>query len=146
MSTLKQWRMLRGLSQAEAAKVLEVSRIYISLIERGLRNPSAKLTAKIAADIGETIYEQNANQVRTAAALQEQPIAYETALRADPCFIQLTERLAAATALRDNLTSENAALRAANHELLAILQNLTAGSALCDDRLPPPVAHRRSSK
>ncbi len=48
VKTLKQLREERGLTQKEAAKLLEINKCYLSRIENKERNPSDELKNKMA--------------------------------------------------------------------------------------------------
>ena len=48
MKTIKELREKRGLSQSEVAKLLDVTKEYISMLECGKRNPSDKLKEEMA--------------------------------------------------------------------------------------------------
>lgn len=48
MNTIKELREKRGLSQSEVAKLLDVTKEYISMLERVKRNPSDKLKKEMA--------------------------------------------------------------------------------------------------
>ena len=45
---LQDFRIQKGLTQEELAKLTETTKDYISLLERGKRNPSDKMKAKLA--------------------------------------------------------------------------------------------------
>ena len=47
-NTLQDFRIQKGLTQEELAKLTETTKDYISLLERGKRNPSDKMKAKLA--------------------------------------------------------------------------------------------------
>lgn len=47
-NTLQDFRIQKGLTQEELAKLTETTKEYISLLERGKRNPSDKMKAKLA--------------------------------------------------------------------------------------------------
>lgn len=46
--TIRDWRLKSDLTQEEVAKETGVTKDYISLLERGLRNPSDKMKEKLA--------------------------------------------------------------------------------------------------
>ena len=48
-------RLARGLSQEDLADEAEVHRTYVSQVERGLRNPTITIIAKLAKGLGVTI-------------------------------------------------------------------------------------------
>ena len=56
-NNLKHYRMEKGLTQAELADKLGVSKDYISQIERGIKNPGFKLANRISVILGKTIEE-----------------------------------------------------------------------------------------
>lgn len=47
-NTLQDFRIQKGLTQEELAKLTETTKDYISLLERGKRNPSDKMKARLA--------------------------------------------------------------------------------------------------
>ena len=48
IKTLKKLRENKKISQEEAAKRLEITKVYLSMLERGRRNPSDRLKEKMA--------------------------------------------------------------------------------------------------
>lgn len=46
--TIKELRLNKKLTQEQVAKMADISKDYVSLIERGERNPSDKLKQKLA--------------------------------------------------------------------------------------------------
>lgn len=51
---LRDWRKARGLSQEELAFAAAIDRTYVSGIERGRRNPSLLMIARLAEALGVT--------------------------------------------------------------------------------------------
>ena len=47
-NTLRDFRIQKGLTQKELAKLTDTTKDYISLLERGKRNPSDKMKEKLA--------------------------------------------------------------------------------------------------
>lgn len=54
-NNLKEYRLKKGLTQYDAAKMLDITVTYVSLLERGERNPSFALLKKLAELYGTTI-------------------------------------------------------------------------------------------
>lgn len=54
-NNLKEYRLKKGLTQYDAAKMLGVTVTYVSLLERGERTPSFALLKKLAELYGTTI-------------------------------------------------------------------------------------------
>lgn len=54
-NNLKEYRLKKGLTQYDAAKMLGVTVTYVSLLERGERTPSFTLLKKLAELYGTTI-------------------------------------------------------------------------------------------
>ena len=54
-NNLKEYRLKKGLTQYDAAKILGVTVTYVSLLERGERTPSFALLKKLAELYGTTI-------------------------------------------------------------------------------------------
>ncbi len=55
VKTLKELRENRNITQEEEAKRLEITKEYLSMLERGKRNPSDKLKTKIATFFGVSV-------------------------------------------------------------------------------------------
>ena len=51
-NTLQELRIKKGLTQKELAKLTDTTKDYISLLERGKRNPSDKMKEKLAKIFG----------------------------------------------------------------------------------------------
>ena len=47
METLKELRENKSLTQEQAAKILDVTKEYLSMLERGKRNPSDKMKERM---------------------------------------------------------------------------------------------------
>jgi transcriptional regulator with XRE-family HTH domain len=52
INKFKFYRLQEGLSQAEAAKLIGISRAYISLFETGRATPSEEITCRLARAYG----------------------------------------------------------------------------------------------
>ena len=55
VKTLKELRENRNITQEEEAKELEITKEYLSMLERGERNPSDKLKIKMADFFGVSV-------------------------------------------------------------------------------------------
>ena len=55
VKTLKELRENKGLTQEELSKELQITKEYLSMLERGERNPSDKLKSRIATYFGVSI-------------------------------------------------------------------------------------------
>lgn len=55
VKTLKELREYKKVTQEEEAKELEITKEYLSMLERGERNPSDKLKAKMANYFGVSV-------------------------------------------------------------------------------------------
>ena len=55
VKTLKELRENKNITQEEAAKQFKITKEYLSMLERGDRNPSDKLKSKIANYFGVSI-------------------------------------------------------------------------------------------
>jgi transcriptional regulator with XRE-family HTH domain len=68
---LRAFRSERAVSQEHLAAVADLHRTYISLLERGLRNPSLTVIRRLASALGVTatdlvsVFEAKAGKVRT---------------------------------------------------------------------------------
>ena len=51
---VKRYRELKGVSQEELAFQSELHRTYVSGVERGIRNPTVAIVARLAAALGVT--------------------------------------------------------------------------------------------
>lgn len=54
---LKDFREDKGLTQEQASKILDITKEYLSMIERGARNPSDKLKEGFAKLYGVSVYD-----------------------------------------------------------------------------------------
>ena len=55
--TLQELRVKKGLTQEEVGKLTDTTKDYISLLERGKRNPSDKMKEKLAKIFGVEVYQ-----------------------------------------------------------------------------------------
>ena len=55
--TLQELRIKKGLTQEDVGKLTDTTKDYISLLERGKRNPSDKMKEKLAKIYGVEIYQ-----------------------------------------------------------------------------------------
>ncbi len=56
VKTLKELRENKNITQEETAKKLKITKEYLSMLERGERNPSDKLKHKISKFFGVSMY------------------------------------------------------------------------------------------
>jgi transcriptional regulator with XRE-family HTH domain len=56
-TNLRRYRNKAGISQEELADRANIDRTYVSGIERGVRNPTVRIVARLAAELGATVAE-----------------------------------------------------------------------------------------
>lgn len=84
---IRQQRELSQMSMRQMSKMVGISNPYLSQIERGLRAPSASVTASIAGTLGitvEELYERSGVGTPSRGAATEVRIAIEQAVELTP--------------------------------------------------------------